>query len=111
MIALVQPHRHARVQALWRELGASVAGADLVVVTEVYAAAQEPIPGVTGRLVADGVLAAAPDVPTSTCRTAATWSTSSAAEVATRRPGGDDGLRRRVDDRATPTLERLGAGA
>jgi UDP-N-acetylmuramate--alanine ligase len=64
LIALVQPHRHARVQALWRELGASVAGADLVVVTEVYAAAQEPIPGVTGRLVADGVLAADPDVPT-----------------------------------------------
>ncbi|HYJ59961.1 MAG TPA: UDP-N-acetylmuramate--L-alanine ligase [Actinomycetota bacterium] len=64
LVALVQPHRHARVQALWRELGASVAGADLVVVTEVYAAAQQPIPGVTGQLVADGVRAAAPEVPT-----------------------------------------------
>jgi UDP-N-acetylmuramate--alanine ligase len=63
LVALVQPHRHARVQALWRELGASVAGADLVVVTDVYAAAQQPIPGVTGRLVADGVSAADPDVP------------------------------------------------
>jgi UDP-N-acetylmuramate--alanine ligase len=55
LIALVQPHRYTRVQALWRELGASVAGADLVVVTDVYAASQAPIPGVTGRLVADGV--------------------------------------------------------
>ena len=64
LVALVQPHRHARVQALWRELGASVAGADLVVVTEVYAAAQQPIPGVTGQLVADGVRAAAREVPT-----------------------------------------------
>jgi UDP-N-acetylmuramate--alanine ligase len=58
LIALVQPHRYWRVQALWRELGASVAGADLVVVTDVYGAAQPPIPGVTGQLVADGVLEA-----------------------------------------------------
>jgi UDP-N-acetylmuramate--alanine ligase len=61
LIALVQPHRYSRVQALWRELGASLAGADLVLVTDVYGAAQEPIPGVTGQLVVDGVLAAAPD--------------------------------------------------
>jgi UDP-N-acetylmuramate--alanine ligase len=55
LIALVQPHRYWRVQAMWRELGASVAGADLVVVTDVYGAAQPAIPGVTGQLVADGV--------------------------------------------------------
>ena len=60
VIALVQPHRYGRVQALWRELGASVAGADLVVVTDVYGASQEPIPGVTGKLVVDGVQLAAP---------------------------------------------------
>jgi UDP-N-acetylmuramate--alanine ligase len=47
------------VQALWRELGASVVGADLVVVTDIYGAAQPPIPGVTGQLVADGVAIAA----------------------------------------------------
>jgi UDP-N-acetylmuramate--alanine ligase len=64
LIALVQPHRYSRVQALWRELGASVAGADLVVVTDVYGAAQPPIPGVTGRLVADGVQLASPGTPT-----------------------------------------------
>jgi UDP-N-acetylmuramate--alanine ligase len=60
VIALVQPHRFGRVQALWRELGASVAAADLVVVTDVYGASQEPIPGVTGKLVVDGVQLAAP---------------------------------------------------
>jgi UDP-N-acetylmuramate--alanine ligase len=63
LIALVQPHRYSRVQAMWRELGASVAGADVVLVTDVYGAAQEPIPGVTGRLVVDGVRLADPDVP------------------------------------------------
>jgi len=60
LIAVVQPHRHSRVQALWRELGASVAGADVVVVTDVYGAAQVPIPGVTGKLVVDGVQLHAP---------------------------------------------------
>jgi UDP-N-acetylmuramate--alanine ligase len=60
LIALVQPHRYSRVQALWRELGASVAAADVVVVTDVYGAAQPPIPGVTGKLVVDGVQLAAP---------------------------------------------------
>jgi UDP-N-acetylmuramate--alanine ligase len=60
LIAVVQPHRYSRVQALWRELGASVTGADVVVVTDVYGAAQEPIPGVTGKLVVDGVQLAAP---------------------------------------------------
>ena len=63
LMALVQPHRYSRVQALWRELGASVAGADLVLVTDVDGAAQEPIPGVTGRLVADGVELASPSTP------------------------------------------------
>ena len=37
------------MQAFWRELGASVTGADLVLVTDVYGAAQEPIPGITGK--------------------------------------------------------------
>jgi UDP-N-acetylmuramate--alanine ligase len=63
LIALVQPHRYTRVQALWRELGASVAAADLVVVTDVYGAEQPPIPGVTGQLVADGASIASPDTP------------------------------------------------
>jgi UDP-N-acetylmuramate--alanine ligase len=64
LIALVQPHRYWRVRALWRELGASVTGADVVVVTDVYGAAQDPIPGVTGKLVVDGVQLAAPGLRT-----------------------------------------------
>jgi UDP-N-acetylmuramate--alanine ligase len=60
VIAVVQPHRYSRVEALWRELGESVSGADIVVVTDVYGASQDPIPGVTGKLVVDGVQLAAP---------------------------------------------------
>jgi UDP-N-acetylmuramate--alanine ligase len=61
LIAVFQPHRYSRTQALWRELGASLTEADLVVVTDVYGAAQEPIPGVTGKLVVDGIADASRD--------------------------------------------------
>ncbi len=60
LVAVFQPHRYARTQALWRELGESLVEADLVVVTDVYGAAQDPIPGVTGKLVVRGIGAAAP---------------------------------------------------
>lgn len=55
IVAVFQPHRYSRTQALWRELGASLTQADVVIVTDVYGAAQEPIPGVTGKLIVDGI--------------------------------------------------------
>jgi UDP-N-acetylmuramate--alanine ligase len=55
LVAVFQPHRYSRTQALWPELGASLLEADVIVVTDVYGAAQDPIPGVTGKLVVDGV--------------------------------------------------------
>ena len=60
LVAVFQPHRYSRTQALWRELGRSLVEADLVVVTDVYGAEQDPIPGVTGKLVVDGLNQAAP---------------------------------------------------
>jgi UDP-N-acetylmuramate--alanine ligase len=60
LVAVFQPHRYSRTQALWRELGAALTEADLIVVTDVYGANQEPIPGVTGALVVDGVRRADP---------------------------------------------------
>jgi UDP-N-acetylmuramate--alanine ligase len=61
LVAVFQPHRYSRTQALWRELGASLIEADLIVVTDVYGANQTPIPGVTGALVVDGVRRAGPE--------------------------------------------------
>jgi UDP-N-acetylmuramate--alanine ligase len=60
VVAVFQPHRYSRTAAMWRELGESLAGADLVVITDVYAAWEEPIPGVTGKLVVDALAEAAP---------------------------------------------------
>jgi len=50
--AVFQPHLYTRTRDMHREFGAALAGADAVVVTDVYGARESPIPGVTGRLVA-----------------------------------------------------------
>ena len=58
VICVVQPHRYSRTAALGEELGRAAAGADLVVVTEVYGAGEDPVPGVNGLLVARAAEAA-----------------------------------------------------
>jgi UDP-N-acetylmuramate--alanine ligase len=53
--AVFQPHRYSRTEVLATEFGAVLARADRIIVTDVYPADERPIPGVTGRLVADAV--------------------------------------------------------
>ncbi|HJP66376.1 MAG TPA: UDP-N-acetylmuramate--L-alanine ligase [Actinomycetota bacterium] len=60
VIGVFQPHRYTRTRAMWRELGESLAGADLAVVTDVYDAGEDPIPGVSGKLVVEALADAAP---------------------------------------------------
>jgi UDP-N-acetylmuramate--alanine ligase len=61
VVAVFQPHRYSRIGALWREFADAFTGADLLVVTDIYAAGEAPRPGVTGKLVVDAVLAAHPE--------------------------------------------------
>ena len=60
IVAVFQPHLYSRTQALRHEFGEALAKADLVVVTDVYGAREEPLPGVTGKLVSDAVCEVAP---------------------------------------------------
>jgi UDP-N-acetylmuramate--alanine ligase len=60
IVAVFQPHRYSRTLHMGRQLGEALASADRVVVTDVYGAGEQPIPGVSGRVVLDGVLAARP---------------------------------------------------
>jgi len=60
VIAVFQPHRYSRTQLLGRDLGAALADADLAVITDVYGAGEQPVPGVTGKSLVDGLLAARP---------------------------------------------------
>ncbi|EWS99795.1 UDP-N-acetylmuramate--alanine ligase [Intrasporangium oryzae NRRL B-24470] len=60
LVVVFQPHLYSRTRDFAVELGRGLAAADVVVVMDVYAAREDPLPGVTGRLVADAVRAARP---------------------------------------------------
>ena len=55
VIAVFQPHRYSRTQALLGEFSTAFYQADQLFVTEIYPAGEAPIPGVSGRQIADGV--------------------------------------------------------
>ncbi len=55
--AVFQPHLYSRTQRFSDEFGAALAIADRAVVTDVYGSRETPIPGITGELVADAVIA------------------------------------------------------
>jgi UDP-N-acetylmuramate--alanine ligase len=61
LVAVFQPHLFSRTAAHGAAMGEALAQADLVVVTEVYAAREHPIPGVSGRQVADAAERAGAD--------------------------------------------------
>jgi len=61
VIAVFQPHLYSRTRIFAAGFGAALGLADEVVVLDVYAAREDPEPGVTGRLVADAVPASAGD--------------------------------------------------
>ena len=55
LLALFQPHLYSRTRHLAHELAAALAAADAVAVTDVYAAREQPLEGVTGKLVVDAL--------------------------------------------------------
>lgn len=60
VVAVFQPHRYTRTASLWRDFADAFAGADELVLTDVYPAGEAPRPGVSGRLVLRAVLDAHP---------------------------------------------------
>jgi UDP-N-acetylmuramate--alanine ligase len=52
---LFQPHLYSRTRHLAAELAEALAGADDVTVTDVYAAREAPVAGVTGKLIVDAL--------------------------------------------------------
>jgi UDP-N-acetylmuramate--alanine ligase len=56
VLALFQPHLFSRTRHLTRELAGALAVADVVAVAEVYPAREQPIEGVTGKLVVDALV-------------------------------------------------------
>ena len=63
IVAVFQPYRYKRTQLMWRDFADAFEGVDHLILTDVCGASEEPIPGVTGRLVLRAVLDAHPDLP------------------------------------------------
>jgi UDP-N-acetylmuramate--alanine ligase len=55
VIALFQPHLFSRTRIFAAEFGAALSQADEVLVLDIYAAREDPEPGVTGQLICDAV--------------------------------------------------------
>jgi UDP-N-acetylmuramate--alanine ligase len=53
LVAVFQPHLYTRTRDFAGEFGVALSAADLVFVTDVYAAREQPIEGVSGRLVSE----------------------------------------------------------
>jgi len=55
VIAIFQPHRYTRTKILLDEFSASFDSADYVIITDIYAASEIPLEGVSGRLLSDKI--------------------------------------------------------
>jgi UDP-N-acetylmuramate--alanine ligase len=71
VIAVFQPHRYTRIRDIGTDFATSFDGADLVVITHLYAAGQTEIPGVSGRTVFDAIRSARPNQRAVYCHTRA----------------------------------------
>jgi UDP-N-acetylmuramate--alanine ligase len=60
VVAVFQPHRFTRIRDVGQDFATSFDGADIVIITGLYAAGQTPIEGITGRTVYDAIRKARP---------------------------------------------------
>lgn len=55
LIVLFQPHRYSRVKHLWKEMAASLTGVDYLIVTDIYAASEPPLEGITAERLTEDI--------------------------------------------------------
>jgi len=58
LLILFQPHRYTRTLHLWDEFCRAFNQADIVVMTDIYAASESPIPGITAEALVAAIRAA-----------------------------------------------------
>jgi UDP-N-acetylmuramate--alanine ligase len=63
LLVLFQPHLYSRTRHLAHALARALSAADAVAVTQVYAAREDPVEGVEGKLVVDALAAERPGMP------------------------------------------------
>jgi len=55
LLVLFQPHRYSRTQHLWDDFRSAFNQADLLVLTDIYAASEAPIPGINSEALAAAI--------------------------------------------------------
>ena len=55
LVVVFQPHRYSRTRDLFEDFVAAFGDADLLILTEIYAASEAPIPGITGAVLAESI--------------------------------------------------------
>ena len=55
LICVFQPHRYSRTKFLREEYGLAFTPADILILTDVYAAGEQPIPGITGEVLKEEI--------------------------------------------------------
>ncbi|MGB2626845.1 MAG: UDP-N-acetylmuramate--L-alanine ligase [Candidatus Acidiferrum sp.] len=55
LLVLFQPHRYSRTQHLWDDFSRAFNQADILVLTDIYAASEAPIPGITSEALAKSI--------------------------------------------------------
>jgi len=63
VIAVFQPHLYSRTEFMYYEFAQALLQADIAVVTDVYGAREDPLPGVSGKLIVDRMLKLAKNKP------------------------------------------------
>lgn len=56
IVCVFQPHRYSRTATLWQDFGDAFVDADVLALTDVYAAGETPRPGISGKLLVQRVL-------------------------------------------------------
>ncbi len=51
LTVVFQPHRYSRTRLLAEDFGGAFKGVDLLIVTSIYSAGEEPIPGIDGQMI------------------------------------------------------------
>ncbi len=57
IVAVFQPHRYSRTLDLMERFNTAFYSADVLIVTDIYAAGEEPLPGVNSEVLAEGIRA------------------------------------------------------
>jgi UDP-N-acetylmuramate--alanine ligase len=57
LVVAFQPHRYSRTRDLFQEFATAFNDADVLLVTDIYAASEDPLPGITSAKLAEGIAA------------------------------------------------------